>query len=182
MTLRLFLIAERTASSRNPGHLSSFNISLHAHRPVIIFKSNTRTQTDAKRTFTFGSSWAPPAPGTGWSSARSSQRWCLAPPSWWNTACPDPSAPPLTDSGMLVLSEEDWTDGTEVRPSGVRSEIGIFGRLWNWVHAYRLYAGSVQLCGQAFNLFGFLLQVGLHVGLPLHRAPQLGLQNVLLVP
>lgn len=140
MTLLLFLIAERTASSRKPGHLSSFTISLHAHRPVIILKSNTQTQTDVKRTFTFGSSWAPPAPGTGWSSARSSQRWCLAPPSWWNTACPDPSAPPLTDSGTLVLSEEDWTDGTEVRPSGVRSEI------WNSWEALKLGACLQALC------------------------------------
>lgn len=43
-------------------------------------------------------------------------------------------------------------------------------------------AGSVQLLPQVLDLFAPLLQVGLHVGLPLHRALQLGLQDVLLVP
>lgn len=42
--------------------------------------------------------------------------------------------------------------------------------------------GSVQLLPQVLDLFAPLLQVGLHVGLPLHRALQLGLQDVLLVP
>lgn len=42
--------------------------------------------------------------------------------------------------------------------------------------------GSVQLLPQVLDLFAPLLQVGLHVGLPLHGALQLGLQDVLLVP
>lgn len=42
--------------------------------------------------------------------------------------------------------------------------------------------GSVQLLPQVLDLLAPLLQVGLHVGLPLHRALQLGLQDVLLVP
>lgn len=36
MTLLLFLIAERTASRRNPGHLSSFRISLHTKTEIIL--------------------------------------------------------------------------------------------------------------------------------------------------
>lgn len=48
--------------------------------------------------------------------------------------------------------------------------------------AYRAVAvGFVHLGLEVFYLFGFLLQVGLHVGLPLHGALQLRLQHVLLV-
>lgn len=47
---------------------------------------------------------------------------------------------------------------------------------------YRAVAiSSVQLCLEVFYLLAFLLQVSLHVSLPLHGALQLGLQHILLV-
>lgn len=50
------------------------------------------------------------------------------------------------------------------------------------MHAYRAVAvGSVQLCLEVFYLFVLLFQVGLHVSLPLHSGPQLGLHHILLV-
>lgn len=48
--------------------------------------------------------------------------------------------------------------------------------------AYRAVAvGAVQLCLEIFYLFAFLLQIRLHVGLPLHGALELSLQHILLV-
>lgn len=113
MSFLLFLMAERTASNRNPGHLSSLRISLHKHIHLDFFTTvHQHTYTNFKCSQpTSDSSWAPPAPGTGWSWARFSRKWCHAPPSWWSMADQDPSGHLLTFSLTCEVSDLDWTDG-----------------------------------------------------------------------
>lgn len=182
MTLLFFLIAERTASNRNPGHLSSFSISLHTHKPLIIVNSehSETNRCDSKRSPLIVAELLLHQEQVGLQLV----------------SLKDDVADLLLGETRLVriLSLFRWLiQGRWC----CRMRTGLMGQkwdhqvsilklwylgVWKWMNAYRLSAvGSGQLRRQAFDRFGFLLQVSLHVGLPLHGAPQLGLQNVLLV-
>lgn len=118
MSFLLLLMAERTASRRNPGHLSSFRISLQTH--WVAFRKQSLRPNVHQHLFsslapTSGNSWAPPAPGTGWFWVRSSRRWCHAPPSWWNTAGRDPCGRQAARSATRRLCHVGWTGGERER-------------------------------------------------------------------
>lgn len=186
ITLLLFLIAERTTSRRNPGHLSSFRISLHTKK-LRSFSSPKLKWMELLRTTQRGNGWP-----------------LIVAELLLHQEQVGLQLVPLKDDVAHLLLSETWlvrilplfcwliqghrccqmrTRLNRGKVPGLHFETWYLG-VWNWIQRqeYRVFdVGFIQLHGQVLNHFGFLLQVGLHVSLPLHGAPQLGLKNILLV-
>lgn len=88
MTVLCFFMAERTASSKNPGHLSSFRISLRKDREMCVYIEKGCCADIKVRMrhkcicLTFGNMQAPLSPERDWPSTRSSQKAFPVLPSW----------------------------------------------------------------------------------------------------